>query len=72
LSDVIEFAMADLGMGATFGEGAYQQPDTSDFLAGRKKIGTNCHLIDPVSKAITAIADVWNLFGMYQGSAWRF
>ena len=32
-------------------------------------VGTDYHLIDPVSKAMLAIAGVWNMFGMMQGSA---
>lgn len=31
-------------------------------------IGTDYHLIDPVSKAMMAIAGIWNLFGMALGS----
>lgn len=35
-------------------------------------IGTDYHLIDPVSKAMIAIAGIWNLFGMMAGSGQLF
>jgi hypothetical protein len=35
-------------------------------------IGTDYHLIDPVSKALIAIAGIWNLFGMMAGSGQLF
>jgi hypothetical protein len=31
-------------------------------------VGTDYHLVDPVTKALTAIAGIWNLFGMATGS----
>ena len=35
-------------------------------------VGTDYHLIDPVSKAMMAIAGIWNLFGMAMGSQEMF
>jgi hypothetical protein len=31
-------------------------------------VGTDYHLVDPVSKAMMAIAGIWNMFGMLSGS----
>ena len=44
------------------------QWEVNDYVKWEISVGTDYHLIDPVSKAMTAIAGVWNMFGMAQGS----
>jgi hypothetical protein len=43
--------------------------DINSFVDWEISVGTDYHLIDPVSKAMMAIAGIWNLFGMMQGQS---
>jgi hypothetical protein len=45
--------------------------DINSFVDWEISVGTDYHLIDPVPKAMMAIAGVWNLFGMTQVK-WRY
>jgi hypothetical protein len=46
--------------------------DINSFVDWEISVGTDYHLIDPVSKAVMAIAGIWNLFGMMAGSGELF